>query len=106
MYNMNVRFVNNGYPEEWECRKIWVYCINGPAVNTDDCWYRCKKRWEQMSTVPWKFAEGQSAPEYYNRPPSADVDYSLPELSGQLEINVGQQVIGSIDNNLLMENDL
>lgn len=102
-YNMNVRFKYNGYAEEWECRKIWVYCINGPTVYTDDCWYLGKNRWEQMSTVPWKFREGQTVPEYYNRPPSADVDYALPELSGQLEINVGQQVIGSMDNSSLMK---
>lgn len=103
---MNVRFkYQSGYGEEWEARKIFVWCINGPTVYTDDCWYYAKNRWQQTSTVAWKFAEGQSVPEYYNRPPSADVDYSLPELSGQLEINVGQQVIGSIDNNLLMEED-
>ena len=56
-----------------------------------------------MSTVPWKFREGQTVPEYYNRPPRQYEDYTPPELSGQLEINVGQQVIGSMDNSSLME---
>ena len=100
---MNVRFVNNGYPEEWECRKIWVYCKNGPTVYTDDCWYLRKNRWQQMSTVPWKFAEGQSVPEYYNRPPSADVDYSLPELSGSIEVNASEQVLGEFDTTYFMQ---
>ena len=100
---MNVRFkYQSGYGEEWEARKIFVWCINGPTVYSDDCWYLCKNRWQQTSNVPWKFAEGQSVPEYYNRPPKPGEDYTPAELSGQLEINVGQQVIGSIDTNILM----
>lgn len=81
----------------YEAYALYIWCANGPEVHTIDC-QQGTYRWTQQSTVGWKFADGEAEKvEYYAKEPEADVDYSLPELSGHLTIEFGQQVIGALD---------
>jgi hypothetical protein len=81
----------------YEAYALYIWCVNGPEVHTIDC-QQGTYRWTQRSTVGWKLADGESEKvEYYAKEPEAGVDYDLPELSGQLTIEVGQQVLGALD---------
>ena len=78
--------------------------MNGPLVYTDDCWFLHKKRWERTSTVDWKYAEGEAEKaEYYAKEPIAGEDYNLPELSGHIEVNASEQVLGEFDTTYFMQ---
>lgn len=41
--------------ERWEHLDIQIYCSNGPVVNTDDCWFLAKTRWEQQTQISWHY---------------------------------------------------
>ena len=98
-YNtLSVRFQNKwGGGETYEAYALYIWCTNGPEVHTIDC-RQGVSRWSRNGTVGWKLADGESEKvEYYAKEPEAGVDYDLPELSGQLTIEVGRQVLGALD---------
>lgn len=94
---VRVKFGDNFTGSYYEAVPIIVECSYGPDANTKDCDSRGIYSWTGYDQADWKFKDPPSNFEMYGKMPVAGEDYSLPALSGSLQLKAGDYVLGSTD---------